>query len=1033
MRIPVLLTTFLVIILGALGLGYLALPTVAFVAAKHVLSDFGLEGTTFKIDHIGLTQVEISEIDLGRNASLNIERLFVDYSPARLASGYLDGVTIEGAELGLSVSATGVSVGELDQFLTTPKGANVGGGLSIVGPLTIKQGRLLISTPVGTVAASMDGKALLTDGLGTTVETTFSLDHDKAQLSGRLNGVIDDSDKVRLDIEIEKARSAAQLAFSELVGAVTVEGTLASAFDGGGSMTMQDVTYDGLPIGNVDLAGQLDGKSAHIELLLAGDGTGLTLQTKIDMTDIFDQASTVRVAGEVATDGLRGAFELPDDIGLIGAATFLLESSQADIRGLPAYFASGRPLPNSGITGIVDADLISVEIPSQRISATVDGATTFLVDNRSIQARAVDELAIDLNVATDDRDYALQTRIAPIENVPFVAVGPSGVQPVDVGMTFDGRLKGIGSLSGALGGNVWLGDEEGIAFENFSVQLQPWRMQVAGMELSVDKLVTQLAGPVKNLLVGLSGEVQFAGEPAPSVRLTGGGLDFSTRLQVEPDSIALFAEGCPEIRLSALTVNEVSVQPGAMTVCPASGGQALLRMIKEDGAIKRIDAAGALSSTEVQAGGLGPYPIAGLIPRLETTASYSLKDGTWWSRVQGNGGDITLEGPDVALAAMDLRADFEGKNSLLGARLNVTSAKVTDKRRPVRFQPVMIAGKTSLSSDALGFDAQVTVPDGPVISARGRHRDSDGRGNVLVTLPRWYAAPGNTIVSEAFPILKGTVTDVTGGFEGDARWDWTPRGVRSQARLNIENGAFASLPVEVQGINGTLHLVDVMTPKSDGVQSFTLGLVDAGFPLNNGKLEFELPGDNTTRVDEVSWPFAGGKLGIDRFIVPFDAMPKGMTATINGLDASQLVALADVADLNAEGSLNGFIPIRLTDQGVVIDNARLSSIGAGVLRYRSASAAESLKQSGGSAEILARALENFRFDDLDIRLDGPLDGEILAKAQINGSNPDLYDGKRIELNVSLQGALREFLQSANVIRNIPETIRDRVQGPTGNQ
>jgi hypothetical protein len=76
---------------------------------------------------------------------------------------------------------------------------------------------------------------------------------------------------------------------------------------------------------------------------------------------------------------------------------------------------------------------------------------------------------------------------------------------------------------------------------------------------------------------------------------------------------------------------------------------------------------------------------------------------------------------------------------------------------------------------------------------------------------------------------------------------------------------------------------------------------------------------------------------------------------------------------------------------------------------------------------------NFRFDDLDIRLDGPLDGEILAKAQINGSNPDLYDGKRIELNVSLQGALREFLQSANVIRNIPETIRYRVQGPTGNQ
>lgn len=1033
MRIPVLLTTFLVIILAAMGLGYLALPTVGFVAAKHVLDDLGLKGTTFKIEHIGLTQIEVVDIDLRRNASLKVERLIVDYSPARLASGYLDGVTVEGAELGLQVAPTGVSMGKLDQFLTTSENADSGGGLSIVGPVTIKQGRLLIATPVGTVAASMDGKALLTEGLGTTVETTFSLDHDKAQLSGRLNGVIDDSEKIRLDIEIEKARSAAQFAFSELVGAVTIEGTLASAFDGGGSMTMQDVTYQGLPIGNVDLAGQLDGKSARVELLLAGDGTGLTLQTNIDVPDIFDQASPIRVAGEIATDGLRGAYALPDDIGLIGAATFLLEASQADIRSLPAYFASGRPLPNSGITGIVDADLVSVEIPSQRISATVDGATTFLIDNRSIQARAVDELMIDLNVAMDDRDYALQTTISPIENVPFVAVGPSGQQPVDVGMTFDGRLSGIGNVSGALGGNVWLGDEEGVAFENFSVQLQPWRMQLAGLELSIAKMVAQFAGPIQDLLVGLSGEVQFSGEPAQGVSLAGGGVDFSTRLQFEPDAIALYAEGCPEFRLSSITVNAAKIQPGALTVCPASGGQPLLRLSKQDGAIKRIDAAGALSSAEVQAEGLGPYPIAGLLPRLETMASYSLKDGTWWSRIQGEGGDITLEGPDVGLAATDLMAEFEGKNTLLGARLNVATAKVTDNRRPIRFKPIVIAGKSSMSSDVLGFDAQASVPNGPVISARGRHRGTEARGNVVVTLPRWYAAPGNTIVSEAFPILKGLVTDVTGGYEGNARWDWTSRGVRSQARLNIENGAFASLPVEVQGINGTINLVDVMTPKSDGVQSITMGLVDAGFPLTNGKLEFELPGDNTARVDSVSWPFAGGRLGIDRLIVPFDAMPTEVTATINGLDASQLVALADVADLNAEGSLNGSVPIRLMDKGVIIDNARLSSIGAGVLRYRSASAAERLKQSGGSAEILARALEDFRFDDLDIRLDGPLDGEIMAKAQINGSNPSLYDGKRIELNVSLQGALREFLQSANVIRNIPETIRDRVQGPTGNQ
>ena len=1033
MRIPVLLTTFVVIILAILGLGFFALPTIATVAASQALSNAGFDGASVTVESVGLTKAEITNLDLGRNASLSVERVIIDYSPARLASGFLDGVTLEAPEFGLKVDAEGVSLGALDTFVFAPDTPAAAPVISVIGPVVVKSGRLLVSTPVGTVAASIDGEVLLTDGLGTKVETTFSLDHEKAQLSGRLSGVIDDSDQVRLDIEIEQARSEAQLAFSELIGAGTVEGKMSSAFDGSGSLTIQDVSFDGLPIGNVDLAGGLDGKAAHIELLLAGDGTGLTLQTKIDMPNIFDLAAPVRVEGEIATDGLRGAFALPSDIGLIGAATFLMEASQGDIRSLPAYFASGRPLPHRGITGIIDSDLVSIEIPSQGISATLDGATTFLIDNRSIQARPVDELAVDLTVAADDRDYAFRTTITPIDNVPFVAVGPGGQQPIDVGMTLDGSLEGFGKLAGAIGGNLWVGDEEGLAFENFSIQLQPWRIKMAGLDLAISRLVTQLSGPLENLLVGLSGDVLFSGKPNDTTSITGGGATFATRLQFEPEAIALYAEGCPEFRVSSLTMGAARVQPGPMVLCPVSDATPLLRLIKDNGAIKRMDSAGVISSVEIQTEGIGPYPIAGLLPRIETTASYSLKDGTWWARMAGKGGDVSLEGPDVALVAANMTAELEGKSRLLGARLKIASAKVADKRRPLRFQPITVTGNVSLTSDAIGFDAQATVTDGPVIAARGRHRESDGRGNVSVRLPRWYAEPGNAIVSEAFPILKGLVTDVTGGFEGEARWDWTTRGIRSNAQIQIENGAFASLPVEVRGINGTINLIDVMTPKSDGVQTFDLGLVDAGFPLENGRLEFELPGDNTARIDIISWPFAGGRIGADRITVPFDELPKRVVATIDGVDAAQLVDLADVADLEAEGALTGSIPIRFTDEGVVIDNAQLASMGAGVLRYRSASAAESLKQSGGSAEILANALQDFRFVDLAIRLDGPLDGEIIAKAQINGSNPALYDGKRIELNVSLQGALREFLQSANVIRNIPETIRDRVQGPSGNQ
>lgn len=1032
MRTSVLLSVFVVSILAVLGIGYLALPGIVSVVVKDYLSDQGFKGAMVSVEKIGLTRAEIVDLDLGPTASLSVARVTVNYSLSRLADGFIDGVELDGAELGLRVDASGLSLGTLDDFLSPAEATGDSPQMRLVGPVVVKGGRLLIATPVGTVAASVDGEVLLTDGLGTKLNAAISLDHERAQLGGRINGVIDDADQVRLDVEIETARSDARLAFSEMVGAITVEGTLSSAFDGGGSLTVQNASFDGLPIGNMDVAGSLEGTSAHLEMLLDGEKTGLTLQSKIDVPNIFVPSSPVRVAGDIATDGLRGAFALPDNVGLIGAATFLFEGSQADFRGLPAYFTTGRPLPNAGVSGIVDADLLSIELPSQKVSATIDGATSFLVDNRAIQARAVDDLALNVSVATDERDYVLRTTVSPIESVPFVAVGPGGQQPVDVGMTFDGAVDGFGKVSGALGGNLWLGDAEGLAFENFSVQLNPMRTRAAGLDIALSKLVTRLAGPARAPVIGIEGDILFSGEPAPGLSLTGGGATFATRLQLLDQSIALYGEGCPEVRLSTLSFDGTKIRPGLARICPISDTTPLLRVVSEKGEAKRIDGAGVISGIELQADGIGPYPVAGLLPRLETRVSYGLKDRTWWGQFEGTGGDLKVEGPDLALSGVTLTAELEGKSRLLGARVKLKSGKIVDQRRPIRFQPLGVSAGATWGADALDFETTVSVPNGPVVTSRGRHRPAEGRGNVTVNLPRWYAEPENTIVSDALPILKGLITGVTGGFEGEARWDWTSRGSRSNARLLIENGGFASVPVEVRGINGTLNLDDVLAPKSDGVQTFSLGLVDAGFPLENGHLEFELAGDNLLRINKVSWPFAGGRIGAENVRVPFDRLPDSVTATISNVDATALVNLADVADLNAEGVLEGTVPILLGEEGVVIDDAQLSSIGGGVLRYRSASAAESLKQSGGSAEILARALQDFRFEDLSIRLNGPLDGEIVAKAQINGANPALYDGKRIELNVSLQGALREFLQSANVVRNIPETIRDRVQGPTGN-
>ena len=139
----------------------------------------------------------------------------------------------------------------------------------------------------------------------------------------------------------------------------------------------------------------------------------------------------------------------------------------------------------------------------------------------------------------------------------------------------------------------------------------------------------------------------------------------------------------------------------------------------------------------------------------------------------------------------------------------------------------------------------------------------------------------------------------------------------------------------------------------------------------------------------------------------------------------------DIENLEAEGRLEGSVPIRITDTGPIIDNARIWTNTPDVLRFRSEEAVKSLKQSGEMAELVVKALANFQYSDIDVSLDGPLSGDITATAKIKGANPDLYDGKKIELNVNLHGALRDLMQNASVLKDLSETIRNRVQGPSG--
>lgn len=1030
MKRSILALIFVAIAAAAVGAIYVTMPWIVAWAIGGYLDDKGFPEARFRVSTVGLTQASVSDIDLGSGSNVRVRRITVDYSPGRLARGIVDGVQIEQPEVPLGVDAAGVDYGVLRRFLETPEDAAAGSQWRLLGPLTVSAGLLSITSPLGEVDAAVEGIVLLTDGIGSDANLQFALQHPKAQVSGRARGILDPENQLQLTLDIQNASSDARLAFTEMKGAVNIKGDISNALQGGGSLTLQNVRIDGVPIGNVDLAGEVSGKSARVEFLLGGTGTGLSMQVKAATDDVFEPAARLRLSGEVATDGLKGPFALPIPIDVVGALDFDISGSRRDFQALPEMVALNAVRAGDGISGWVDLTHLGIAAPNG-VDATLDGKMDIAVDPRGWRLQPASGLNFDLGMpgAAADRRFALT--LSGLTNVPFLAGGPTAADPLRIASGFDGLFNGWFPFAGDAGGALWPATTDGLMFENVAVRLNPWQMRIGKMEVVADQIGIRISGPLRELQLEFAADAGFSGSPSADISIDGGRISLAGNIGYGPDGIRVFPERCADVRATAIAFKNAQLRPGPISVCSQGENTPLIHAVTGEQGLKRMDIAAVVNSTEIQLTDAGPYPLSGTLPRFDGTASFDASRGTWWAKFSSKGGNLKAEGLDLAAAAIDGKFSLEGKDGLLGARVDLAGATLADTRRPIRVAPLTLNGKGQYNRSAVDFKGELGFVAGPVVAVDARYRVSERRGALQVDLPGWTFKKGRVRPQDLFPPLKGLVTDALGGVKAEARIGWTGNRTTSTAKISLDDVSFGTAPAEIGGVSGEIEISDLLNLKTSEPQTLSVGLLDAGLPLRGGSLTFDLPGTDAVHIVKASWPVAGGTLEIGDLNVPFDRPPDLVIANLKNLDAADLARNLDIDGLEADGTLAGSIPVRITDDGPVIDDARIWSLKNGKLKFRSEVALESLKQSGEMAELLSRALSDFRYTDLQVSMNGPLSGDITATAKLDGANPALYDGKRIELNVSLQGALRDLLQSASVVQDLPGNIRDQVQGPSG--
>jgi hypothetical protein len=194
--------------------------------------------------------------------------------------------------------------------------------------------------------------------------------------------------------------------------------------------------------------------------------------------------------------------------------------------------------------------------------------------------------------------------------------------------------------------------------------------------------------------------------------------------------------------------------------------------------------------------------------------------------------------------------------------------------------------------------------------------------------------------------------------------------------------ATSTIPV-IQGVRGEIAFNDLFNMTTPPGQEITVETLNPGLPVHNGHVRFQLLPNQRVNLERAEFEFASGVLAMTPTLIPLGAEETRFEIALHNVDASALLATLNIPDLTATGRIDGNFPLVLTRRTALIQDGVLrAQPGGGTISY----VGHAGDQATGPARIAFDALKSFRYDDLNIALNGDLSGELISSIQFTGHN-----------------------------------------------
>lgn len=1026
-RVRLLAGAATALVLVVTGLWLARKPTTKTVVSQY-LSDRNI-ASSYRIEQMGFNHIVLRDVVLGPADNPDFRAARVDLRLGWTPYPKPISLRLVHPVLRARLDKDGLSLGSLDTLIS-PKTQE-----PITLPdlaLDIDHGRLALSTPAGPLSGTIEAQGRLPDGFKAQARLTApQLQLSPGILSG-LSTTVEMTTRLR-QVHLQVNGAAGNASWGKIT---TLRGLTFSGFGSAPESVKSFKARLSLAAEDV-MGGRLSARQAQLTVKAQGTPDAMS-------GDWSTWVGPVRAPhGQAQRISGAGNFHLALTPALAASADGRLRLEGGDVSRLSdQLLASLSSLDKTPLAPLWQQARSSLHQASRQFSLTLplevqwrNASGKVRIANGALQAANGTQLSMSggrgIEAQLEPSALSAQTKIAL--SGPGLPITQLDVMQLDVQATRPMRLKG-------------------------QMILTHWRARSS--ELAIPSLSFDLAD--QNLTT--RGSLTVSGSLAGG-QITGLSLPLDATVHWQKGISLILDKPCTPLSLRALDLPSFQLKATSLPLCSESGrplfmldptqrlrGELTIPALKLTGKLTSSPSAftASLGSSRIALGGTSKTPtLAATLTAAKATvalpesrlleahfdrlgASASLSDAGWRAQGTFTGGALKEKSLAIGLDRVGAAWSLAPSGQVIFSR---GSARLTDGAARPHFQPLVIDGVTAaLKNGLLTSSGSVHLVTRPQTLARYtlHHNLASASGRADITVPTLTFSPEFDI-SELSSLALGVVANARGSIEGDAFFSWSPQSVQSGGKLtardlNIATGALGP----INGINGTIHLNDLLALTSPPGQTLTVAQLNPGIALNEGKISFQLLGMSSVKLEHARWPLADGFLSIDSTIFSPLAPEVRVNMGVKDVDLAKFIQLMEFKNLNAIGRIDGVFPLVFSGSGGRIENGFLrTQPGGGILQYVG-KVGENVKGAGGLA---FDALKSFKYQDIIVDLNGDLAGEIVTSIRFTGTNQAPVNpvgslggikaratGLPFKFNVTVKAPLRQLLHSATTFSDARSLI-----------